>query len=329
MMITVRTTWMTVLALLAVAAAKPAADAGKLRGSAAMPKPKPKAATAIDRFQALIGNKAPWGLYDAAHWSAADGKLREAGGNGRDAVSEGSVTRGSGVGHGARGNVSFISGSTSSRIYWPEGSIPPSFTLCTITRYTGGVKRRLLQAAHGNWFHGHWIGAAGTVYYESWQSNPDLRDDGNIDWVVVCGSNGLEPPNNVLFDGVAVGQGSGGRGGDILAVNPATANHPDESDWALSFVAIWDKVLAAEEMQTVSDALMEYLDTGRSVFDVSTAAAAGGPTTTVTTSNTNGTTTVTTSHGTTTTTTTALDGSTTTVTNTARRPPPPPPTTAR
>jgi len=36
---------------------------------------KAKAATAIDRFQTLIALKAPWGIYDAAHWSAADATL--------------------------------------------------------------------------------------------------------------------------------------------------------------------------------------------------------------------------------------------------------------
>jgi len=43
---------------------------------------------------------------------------------------------------------------------------------------------------------------------------------------------------------------------DINFINP--------SDWALSFVAIWDQHLTAEGMQTASDALMEYLATGRS-----------------------------------------------------------------
>jgi hypothetical protein len=99
---------------------------------------KAKGATAIDSFQALISKKAPWGIYDAADWSVADAKLPEGSKNGKDVISEGTIKYGSGVGSGAKGDVSFISGGTTSKLFWPEGSIPTSFTICTITRYTGG-----------------------------------------------------------------------------------------------------------------------------------------------------------------------------------------------
>lgn len=51
----------------------------------------------IDAFQSLIKAKASRSLYDAAYWSAADGKLREARANGRIVTSQGSITAGSGV----------------------------------------------------------------------------------------------------------------------------------------------------------------------------------------------------------------------------------------
>ena len=53
---------------------------------------KAKASTAIDRFHALIEKKAPWGIYDAADWSVADGKLPEGSKNGKDVISEGTST---------------------------------------------------------------------------------------------------------------------------------------------------------------------------------------------------------------------------------------------
>ncbi len=161
-------TWAAAFALVAVAVITPV-DA-KLRGSAPHTTVaagngtvKAKAATAIDTFQALIKTKAPWGMYDAADWSAADGKLIEATKNGKDVVSKGTIKFGSDVGDGAKGKVAFISGSTQSQLLWPEGSIPKSFTICSITRYTGGTNRRILQGAHRNWLHGHWRGGAGVT----------------------------------------------------------------------------------------------------------------------------------------------------------------------
>jgi hypothetical protein len=248
-----------------------------LHGSAPVPgnsTTKAKAATAIDRFQALIAEKAPWGIYDAAHWSAADAKLPEGRKNGKDVVSEGTIEYGSGVGNGAKGDVTFISGSTESRIFWPEGSIPTQLTICSITRYTGGANERILHATEGNWLHGHWMNRVGKAYYwDGWKTNDGWETEGgedehDKDWVVMCGSNGLSTPKNVLFNGAPVGVASGGSSPGRLAVNPTTSISPNEmSDWALSVVAIWDQHLAAEEMQTASDALMEYLATGRRILE--------------------------------------------------------------
>jgi len=231
---------------------------------------KAKAATAIDDFQAMIEKKAPWGIYDAADWSAADGKLHEGSKNGKEVVSEGTIKHGSGVGSGAKGNVAFISGSTESRLYWPEGSIPTSFTVCSLTRYTGGANRGILMGTYGGWIHGHWENGAGAVYYEEWKTDWEQREKGTTSWAVVCSSNGLPTPQNVLYNGAAVGFRAGGPGGNTLSVNPTTGTYQEPSDWGLSFVAIWDQHLTAEEMQTASDALMEYLATGRSLVVAST-----------------------------------------------------------
>ena len=128
-----------------------------LRGSAPQAGNKTaqaKVATAIDRFQTLLAEKTPWGIYDAAHWSVADATLPEASKNGKDVISEGTIKHGSGIGHGAKGDVSFISGSTKSKLFWPEGSIPSSFTICSIIRYSGEANHRILQSSAGYWLPG-------------------------------------------------------------------------------------------------------------------------------------------------------------------------------
>jgi hypothetical protein len=273
MMIKTRTCTVT-LALLAMALTPGNA---LLRGSAPQAgdsSAKAKVATAIDRFQALVAEKAPWGLYDAAHWSAAEATLSEASQNGKTVISEGTIKHGSGVGHGAKGNVSFILGGTTSKLFWPDGSIPWTFTICSITRYTGGSNQRVLQASQGNWFHGHWNHEVGVACYDSGETAASKEVD-STNWVVMCGSTGLPIPKNILYDGVPIGTGtSEGRDRSYgnLAVNPTTTIDIEPSDWAISVVAIWDQHLAAEEMQTASDALMEYLATGRRILEAPTAA---------------------------------------------------------
>ena len=206
-------------------------------------------------FQQVIQNKAPWGIYDAAQWSTATGTLPEARGNGRDVTSEGTIGVGFAAGNGASAAVAFINGSTTSRLFWPVGSIPSNFTICSITRYTGGTNERILQGASPNWLHGHWGGATGRAYYEKWMTSSSTGG-GTTNWVVMCGSNGLATPSNILNQGQSVGTATGGSGNNRLAINPMTG---ETSDWALSFVVIWDQHLTAQEMKTVSDALVEYL----------------------------------------------------------------------
>lgn len=70
-------------------------------------------------------------------------------------------------------------------------------------------------------------------------------------------------------------------GGNTLSVNPPNPTHKQLGDWALSFVAIWDQHLTAEEMKTASDALMEYLATGRRILEAPAAAADAKPCSTV------------------------------------------------
>ena len=132
-----------------------------------------------------------------------DATLPEASKNGKDVISEGTIKHGSGIGHGAKGDVSFISGSTKSKLFWPEGSIPSSFTICSIIRYSGEANHRILQSSAGNWLHGHHEGYADKAHYDFWQTHrtEEAAKESNMDWAVFCGNNGLPTPNNILYNG--------------------------------------------------------------------------------------------------------------------------------
>merc|ERR1712086_494062 len=90
-------------------------------------------------------------------------------GNGNTAALSGSgLAESRSAGHGATSEVLALSGSTSSVIAFGP-VIKSEFTVCSVTRYTGGTKGRILQGST-NWLHGHWSGWAGVAHYERWKT---------------------------------------------------------------------------------------------------------------------------------------------------------------
>jgi len=145
-------------------------------------------------------------------------------------------------GDGATNAVPHITGTTATQMLWPEDSIPSTFTVCSVTRYTGGARTRILntigspgtQAAGHNWAHGH-LGARGVAHYNLWRTS--LNNVGNIDdWLVMCGTNaGATDPGNIILDQNEIGTLIGGVGSARLNIN-----YQATSDWALHSVLIWD-----------------------------------------------------------------------------------------
>ena len=70
---------------------------------------------------------------------------------------------------GATNEVLALSGTTSSVISFGP-VIKSAFTVCSVTRYTGGVKGRILNGGGKNWLHGHRNGNAGVAHYEIWMT---------------------------------------------------------------------------------------------------------------------------------------------------------------
>ena len=158
------------------------------------------------------------------------------------------------AGHGAASEVLALSGTTSSVISF-GAVIQNEFTVCSVTRYTGGTKGRILDGGGANWLHGHHDGKAGVAYYDGvktpWQNNvsPDT------DWVVMCGTNAGSQLK--LVNGVSVGTATGGRGGVSLFVNGGP--YHQYSDFAIAEVVVWPRGLTSEEMHRASDHLMSRM----------------------------------------------------------------------
>ncbi|EKX38200.1 hypothetical protein GUITHDRAFT_115745 [Guillardia theta CCMP2712] len=81
------------------------------------------------------------------------------------------------------GKLKYVNGSFYDVVSFPLMSIPgPVFTLCSISRYNGEKRHRILQAKDQNFVHGHWYAGRGQAYYDgSWSLQQDLRAKGIAD----------------------------------------------------------------------------------------------------------------------------------------------------
>jgi len=76
--------------------------------------------------------------YLAKDWDATNKIMVDSSGNGRHSTSAvGTIQKGSGSGSGASVNLPFIKGGTDASILFGPRSIPPRFTICTVSRYDG------------------------------------------------------------------------------------------------------------------------------------------------------------------------------------------------
>ena len=229
----------------------------------------------IVEFLAVISAYEPWGIYYAGNFS--DNKLADLlGRENRNAIATGTINTDISSGHGANGNIKSISGSTSTFIEWPSNSIPEKYTICSISRYTGtDNNKRILTARNAtstnDWIHGHKGGKRGVVYYSEYKTNssPDFNLTGNnTDWVVTCAKNDIIIPTNIYINGAPSGIKGGGQGGLRLSINKIDDNSiiNEQSDFALSYIIIWDTILTDTALKIVSTALMNYLNTGEDLL---------------------------------------------------------------
>jgi hypothetical protein len=188
-------------------------------------------------------------------------------------------------------NINYLQGTYESKITFDP--IPQNFTLCTITRYTTRENRNTILTSRSSstqsstndnnnnlWFHGHNNGKRGIVCYNKYLTNNNENYNDNVmddyathderkqNWVVTCAKNcANSAPNNVIINGLSMGvnQDAGiGGGGNVLSINDFKDNsmNINLSNYALSYIFLWDICLSDLCMKYVSDALIYYLNSG-------------------------------------------------------------------
>ncbi|CAE7204499.1 unnamed protein product [Symbiodinium sp. KB8] len=176
--------------------------------------------------------------------------------------SKNSVFRHVAAGYGADRPVTYIQGYTWSGFTFGD-VLPPTHTVCSITRYTGSHRGRILQSKRGkNWLHGHWSNRVGVIHYNTWLT-PKERNPNVQDWLVLCGTNGATR----AFDGMSSGTPTNiatKAPKKFTETIPLYVNHgyDEKSDFAVMEVITWDRVLSEKEMLVTVDYLKWKLRAG-------------------------------------------------------------------
>ncbi len=150
--------------------------------------------------------------------------------------------------------MEYIQGGEQDGIQFPLGTLPNSFTLCTVSRMTVAGKGTVIDAV-GNekWFHGHMDGFAGVSYYGNgtYVSAVTRNLIPITEWIAMCGQN--KQGNSVFnVNGRLVHKIAGGAGNKRLSINDGFGRSLGiKSSWAVSEIIIWDRFLSATEIHSV------------------------------------------------------------------------------
>lgn len=190
-----------------------------------------------------------WARFDAGTlvWSDVSGNNRHGSGSGGPFTKacETSTNR-------EAGEVCSVRGGTNSQVVFGAGTIPPTFTICSVARYNGPSRGRIF-VGDGNWLHGHWYGQVGVAYYEGWMTSPWTQIAvQQTDWIVMCGQNAA--PYYFLADRVPASNGGGGGAGNRnLGINSlGCCGRSEASDWAVAEVSVWNRALSSDELEDIA-----------------------------------------------------------------------------
>ena len=214
----------------------------------------------------LFQVKRPWGIFFAEDFNITTGTIPDVSGNNRgNMTTTGTITKTTAGGNGASAPITYISGGTSATCTFPTGSIPSTFTILGLTRYTGSSKGRILNSdTNINWLHGHhgnMGGIRGVCHYDGWKTSYTTNNN-LMDWLCIIGKNSGSTPNNILADGIPVGTATGGNGNSTIYINAGRDMPGEASDWAMSCVMIWDQYLNDFEMTAINRLINNYKTTG-------------------------------------------------------------------
>ena len=244
----------------------------------------PSTSTPLSNYQRLnnlFKFNTPWAIYDGKNYNSVRGVIPEL----LNRECKNAIVTGKQPNIIEEEGISYLSGTTTTYVEFPEYSLPEFYTICAITKYTNkdpnmvSNRGRILTSEQHppNWLIGHWAGVTGIMHNNGWRTNHAIPLSNNLnEWVVSCVKSHASSPtktdNTILFNGIkrAYPNTTGGaaininhHGDKRIVINKCVWQ--EFSDFGLSYIIIWNNVLSDNQLKLVSDSLMEYLSTGRNL----------------------------------------------------------------
>jgi len=225
--------------------------------------------TLLDCKPCLIPTPAPtppppsvWGGTNPDMWLIADDfdetqnqwpNRGNAGGRIDNVVRSGKLVSVVESGHGAAAKITAVKGTTATSINLEKLIKSNEDTMCSLTRYTGGRRGRILNGG-GNWLWGHWGGRAGIAHTQRWITSHGHNIQPVDNWVVMCGQ-----ATNILANGKTMGNGQSWQmpsGGDVQ-VNRGGCCGGEKSDFEIAEIMVWHSKI--HDMKAASQYLLDSL----------------------------------------------------------------------
>lgn len=237
----------------------------------------------IENFNNPIKNnlnisKQLWAGYYAGNYNSITNELPDLNGNPSRNIKSNMILN---VKYDNSSSIPFLYGDKNSIILFPENSINSNFTICSITKYTSidpiNNNKIFHSLAHNSYdfYHGHYKNKKGVVSYNGYEFSKGFPTNSPINsWVVACAknTNSTNPSENVIINGVSCGlfiepeytENDINRPISNLTINYDGTNAYN-SEWALSYLLIWDSHLSDIELKNVSTALNRFLENGETL----------------------------------------------------------------
>ena len=219
-----------------------------------------------------------WAGYYAGNYNSVTNELPDLNGNTSRNIKSDRIIN---VKYDNSSSIPYLYGDKNSFILFPENSINSNFTICSITKYTSTDPINNNKIFHSwgpnsdNFYHGHYKNKKGVVSYTGYEFSKGFPTNSPINsWVVACAknTNSTNPSDNVIINGVSCGlfiepeytENIINRPISTLTIN-YDGSFAYNSEWALSYLLIWDSHLSDIDLKNVSIALNSFLENGETL----------------------------------------------------------------
>lgn len=143
---------------------------------------------------------------------------------------------------------SYLYGSTTAGMTFPNAILPSVYTLFYVAKYNGSSKGRIFNSTSTNWLSGFHNGKAGVAYHMNWiTAETDIH---GTSWLQATDQNNLFRSGKVSRTIANGGFPSSG----VLSINSYSG---ELSDWAIATVIVYNRLLTNAEYTSVET----YLET--------------------------------------------------------------------